>query len=265
MPNSTPKPNSRRLVRALLAALSLAAACAGCGQASPRKLHGEGTVGLYTSLPIFWPEAGGVADLLATDREAHWALAVLQERGEVVPLDTLANREGVLDLPGDALLVLAQPRPLSPDENVALDRWVRGGGRLLLFVDPLLTAHSDFALGDPRRPQDVALLSPILAHWGLELLFDETALPGEHETGWDGTGIPVNLAGHFRLIPGDARCALAAKAIVAECRLEKGRIVALADAAVLETGESRNVRSRAAALRKLLDHAQNGAATPEKR
>ena len=53
---------------------------------------------------------------------------------------------------------------------------MRGGGRVLLFADPMLTRHSAFALGDRRRPQDVVLLSPILARWRLELQFDESHL-----------------------------------------------------------------------------------------
>ena len=71
--------------------------------------------------------------------------------------------------------MMIQPRPLSPQENVALDNWVAAGGRLLLFADPALTEDSAFAIGDRRRPQDVVLLSPILARWGLELELTRTS------------------------------------------------------------------------------------------
>lgn len=156
----------------------------------------------------------------------------MEEQGRVVPLDSLAGRQG-LALPHDALLVLIQPRPLSPDENVALDAWVRGGGHVLLFADPMLTAHSAFALGDPRRPQDIAMLSPILDHWGLALEFDDAQPRGERDVEVRGATLPVNLRGQLRL-SADARCRLEADKLVADCRVGKGRAVVVADAALFD-------------------------------
>lgn len=116
-----------------------------------------GDVGLFTSLPLLWNEYGQLSELLQPENESHWAVAVLAERGTIRPLDRISP------MPQDlGLLVMAQPRPLSPDENVALDQWVRGGGRVLLFADPMLTQHSHFPIGDRRRPEGTVLLSPIL-------------------------------------------------------------------------------------------------------
>ena len=70
-------------------------------------------------------------------------------------------------------LLLAQPRALSGPENVALDAWVRGGGHLLLFADPMMTGESRFGIGDRQRPQDVILLSPILNRWCRDPQFDQ--------------------------------------------------------------------------------------------
>ena len=166
--------------KSLLACLApvLLAAC-GQGGASQADKGDAYTLGLYTSLPIAWNESADIGSLLASDGPIHWALPVLKSHGEFVPLDTLAASDGTLPLPQDATLVLAQPRPLSPQENVALDDWVRKGGHVLLLADPMLTAESAFAPGDPRRPQDIAMLSPILARWGLELEFDEAQEAGE--------------------------------------------------------------------------------------
>lgn len=61
-------------------------------------------------------------------------------------------------------------------ENVALDDWVRAGGARALFADPLLTFNSRFSIGDRRRPQDVATLSPILTR-SARLERDEDAAP----------------------------------------------------------------------------------------
>ncbi|MCW1381268.1 GldG family protein [Novosphingobium sp. KCTC 2891] len=206
-------------------------------------------LGLFTSLPILWNEAPDVAAMLApASGPPHWARTALEQRYALVPLDTLTA-------PGKLrLLLMAQPRPLSPQENVALDGWVRGGGRLLLFADPMLTWESAFALGDRRRPQDVVLLSPILAHWGLELRFDEDQPPGLREI--EGSTLPVNLAGHFALRAGGAegsRCRIVEAGFVADCAIGNGRALVVADAALLEPGDSAG--SRKAALDGLLDRA----------
>ncbi len=209
-------------------------------------------VGLFTSLPILWQEAGSVADMLRHDAPPHWALAVLEERGPVRPLDTLAPLP-----PGFDLLVLAQPRPLSAQENVALDNWVRGGGRLLLFADPMLTFASSFSLGDKRRPEDMAMLSPILARWGLELQFDEAQSAGERELLLLGGKLPVNLPGRFA--PASPDCKLLGGGIAVQCRIGRGRVLAIADAALLEPAADGEAASR----RDMLEHLLKALASAE--
>jgi hypothetical protein len=219
---------------------------AGCADAAPR-----GPIGLFTTLPLFWGESERVGDLQA-GAAPHWALTTLRETGEVLPLDSLTPEPGqyaIRDLPG---LVMAQPRALSPQENVALDAWVRGGGRLLLFADPLLTAESRYAPGDRRRPQDVALLSPILAHWGLRLEFDPDQPAGEQWSSLLGTRVPVNLAGRLVTTGKDRDCTVPGEGLAARCRLGSGVALIVADAALFETPESEPVQPRREALRALL-------------
>jgi len=193
-------------------------------------------LGLFTSLPILWRESEGIADLLGPGASPHPALAVLARHGRVSALDTLADGAAALPLAGDGLLVMAQPRPLSPQENVALDSWVRAGGRVLLFADPMLTAHSSFAIGDRRRPQDVALLSPILARWGLALSFDEAQPAGERVAEPDGVTLPVNLPGRFAPVV-DGNCRISGDGLLARCAVGQGRVTALADAALFEEAD----------------------------
>jgi hypothetical protein len=189
-------------------------------------------LGLFTSLPIYWAENDGIADALARDAPPHWARTALEADSVLVPLDTLDP--GGLDKL-DRLLV-AQPRPLAPAENVALDEWVRRGGHLLLFADPMLTAETRYAIGDRRRPQDVVLLSPILKRWGLELRFDEEQPPAERNVAFGGAALPVQLAGELVAVsPGaPATCNLGSQRIVADCRIGKGRALIVADAALLD-------------------------------
>ncbi len=236
-------------VVALLALALAGIAWLGLGRNTPR---GTEPVGLFTTLPILWAESPDLAAALDPAADPHWSRAVLARTGPLVPLDTLAGVPGAEPLKRVRRLVLAQPRVLSPQENVALDEWVRAGGHLLLLADPALTAHSDFAIADPRRPQAVALLSPILGRWGLELRFAEDQVLGEGRREVMGMDMPVNLPGHF-VTEGQGNCRLWAGGLVVTCAVGKGRVVALADAAVLEGDDPDGARARALAW--LLDMA----------
>ncbi|MBB4615259.1 motility-associated ABC transporter substrate-binding family protein [Novosphingobium taihuense] len=230
----------RFLILLLIAVVASATLWAMVGRSKPD----ERSLGLFTSLPIVWNEAGDLKGLVDGPQQAHWARAVLERHGHLVPLDTLLHISRI------EALVIAQPRPLMPEENVALDTWVRQGGHLLMFADPMLTQESAFALGDRRRPQDVALVSPILGRWGLELQFDEHQPAGLRESA--GEHVPVNLAGAFRPRTGgiDSRCSITPDGLIARCEVGKGRAVLVADAAVLEASDS--PQSRESALSDLL-------------
>lgn len=197
-------------------------------------------VGLFTSLPILWGEGEGLGDLIRNDQPQHWVRGALEKLGPVKPLDTLEQLG-----PDLKRLVVAQPRPLSPAENVALDNWVRRGGQLLLLADPMLTEPSVHAVGDPRRPQNVVLLSPILTRWGLELTFNEAQPGGVRTVPTGGPAIPVDLAGAWRTT--NPRCELEAEGLVAVCQVGQGRVLALADAEVMAAADAEAVRQPALA------------------
>lgn len=233
----------RRLSLMLVIAIAIAA---GVWLTAGRKPD-ERSLGLFTSLPIVWSEASDLKGLIDAPSGQHWAKGVLERYGHLVPLDTLLQISRL-----DALLIV-QPRPLMPEENVALDTWVRQGGKVLMFADPMLTQESAFALGDRRRPQDVALVSPILGRWGLELEFDDSQSAGLRETA--GERVPVNLPGAFRQRNGgkDSICTITPDGLIARCKVGKGRAMLVADAAVLEASDSPQLRQ--SALSELLDEA----------
>jgi hypothetical protein len=187
-------------------------------------------LGLMGTIPIYWGEAAGIDELVGGTAEAHWARAELETHFPLQPLDYL-SAEALA--PFDRLL-LAQPRALSGEENVALDAWVRGGGHLLLFADPMMTGHSRFPLGDRRRPMDVTLLSPILKHWGLTMEFAEDQPFGVRSLEAAGLTVPVNLPGRFA--EGGA-CELSADRALARCAIGEGSATILADAALLDLHE----------------------------
>ncbi|MXO72788.1 ABC transporter [Alteraurantiacibacter buctensis] len=185
---------------------------------------------LMGTIPIYWGEAGELTDLLHGGATPHWARGVLERGFELVPLDTLSAETLP---PAGGRLLLAQPRTLSAPENVALDAWVRGGGRVLLFADPLMTGHSRFAIGDRRRPQDVALLSPVLTHWGLELALADQPAPGLVPGDAGVAQFPVNQAGKLMALPAGA-CRVLGDGVAARCALGAGEVLVVADAALLD-------------------------------
>lgn len=224
-----------KAIAAVGAAALLVAGIALAGQVfpgPPPPASARPALGLFTSLPIFWAETDGMAEALDGGGRGHWAKEALETDSHLVPIDTLDDGE----LAKLERLIMAQPRPLAPAENVALDDWVRAGGRLLLFADPFLTQHSRFQLGDKRRPQDMVVLSPILRRWGLELRFDDEQPQGVREITFGGAALPVDLAGTFaRVAPGaQAECNLSAVDVIATCRIGKGSAVIVADASVLD-------------------------------
>jgi len=213
-------------------------------------------VGLFTTMPIYWGEAEELAELLRPEAASHWVRRTLEERhGIVFPLDVLdPEAEELAEL---QYLLMAQPRALAPAENVAVDDWVRDGGHLLMFVDPWLEEPSRFALGDPRRSYPAALVSPILARWGLRLEFDDQQGEGIRQVPVNGQSVSVEMAGRLSAIgqpaPASADCAIQAEGLIAQCRIGGGSALVVADAALLRADMEQPAASQS--LKALLDQA----------
>ncbi len=241
----------------LAASLALLVACNG-GTAQDEAEVVEQQVakpklGLFTTLPIFWGEAGDIAAMLEDEGETDWVRTELEKEFELVPLDTLEADA----LEGLDRVLLAQPRALAPSENVAFDRYLADGGKAVIMADPMLTRHSEFGIGDRRRPQDVVLLSPIFQRLGVELLFDEGQRQGERIMQQSGQEFPVNLAGRFEARESGASsrsCFVLEDGLLAQCVNGGGEAYLYADAALLDwEGEDPVPESRKEAFWSLLE------------
>jgi len=195
-----------------------------------------------TSLPIYWPLAADFGELARGSLPVPWQRTALEQRFELVPLDTLSPIEPlapgapVID-PLEQLehLAVIQPRGLSPADNVALDAWVRKGGELLLLLDPALTGHYELPLGDPRMPSLAALIPPVVARWGLEIRFDEAQADQPSPLELEKGSLPLFLSGTIASRPeAQSDCTISPGGALARCRIGKGRVTLLADAAVFE-------------------------------
>ena len=200
-------------------------------------------LGLMTSLPLYWPLGADMAAIASGTAETPWQRELLERGFELVPLDTLSPIAGLMEgeaetdpLAGLERLAVIQPRGLSPADNVALDAWVRKGGQLLLVLDPLLTGEYAFALGDPRRPADTALIPPVVERWGLAVAYDDTQEAtrsvqiGERD-------FTVVQAGEGSLIADANSCAILGKGVAARCTIGAGTVILIADAALFEHRE----------------------------
>lgn len=255
-----PAPSLKGALAALAALLG--ALLGGCGAGGDEATAGppdatRAELGLMTSLPLYWPLGAELSEIVSGSVPAPWQRAVLEERHALVLLDTLSPIEGLGEgaaevdpLAGLGRLAVIQPRGLAPADNVALDDWVRGGGRLLLVLDPQLTGDYDLPLGDPRRPSDAALIPPVVARWGLAISFDEDQGEGARYARIGAGTIPLRLAGTIAVSELAAgQCTLLAEGAAARCRVGQGQVTLLADAAVFEDEEpSAEARAGIAAL-----------------
>lgn len=197
----------------------------GCNDAPENKLA------IMTSLPLVLGEAS-VEQVVKGENSPAPIYDILKENYDVTPLDSADDRLLQFDL-----LLLAQTRAYTPEEYVALDDWVQSGGALLILSDAALQWHSEYSLGDKRRPLFTSLLSPLFSHWGLEqiLLIED---PEEHiitmgdydiSTVTPGEWIKKEAQNNKEAGNGKLRCSISANKFEADCSIGKGRVILIAD------------------------------------
>jgi len=206
-------------IAAILAALAIVAVVRGDETASipSRPQKQRPTLLLLTSLPLVFGED------FSLRQNGSPALRALQRRYLVEPISVTDSSE----LGKGRLLLMAHPLAQPAEDLVALDKWVRSGGRLLLLADPMLEWPSERPLGDPLRPPPMFMDTGLLAHWGLRLDAPDKRGPRTQKLGgYDVTTVsPGELFGSCRIAP---------DRLVAKCRIGKGRATVIADADLLD-------------------------------
>ena len=199
---------------------------------------GERPVLLYlSSLPILFGED------FSLDTPASPVLETLRTRFALVPID-------VTDPPSLAkgrLLFMAQPRAQPPENLVALDDWVRRGGRAVLFADPVLEWPSGKPPTDPTGPPRSFADTGLLGHWGVRL--DAPDERGPARVRIEGRDVAT-------LSPGvlNGGCRIENGGLIADCAIGKGRAIVVADADFLNVGgEAPEAAGNVAAIESLLD------------
>jgi hypothetical protein len=209
------------LILGLIAGLAIAAAAGlllAVAGGSPRPLPPRAAADrpvllLLTSLPLVFGEQ------FSLEGGGSPALSQLETRYKVVPISVASPAE----LAKGRLLLMAHPLAQPAEDLVALDSWVRGGGRLLLLADPMVEWPSERPLGDPLRPVPMFMDTGLLGHWGLRLDAPDERGPQRGELA--GFGIVTVSPGALT-----GRCPTAAAGLVAHCRIGRGRATVVADA-----------------------------------
>ena len=168
---------------------------------------------LLTSLPLLFGEGFGL------EGGGSPALAAIESRYRIIPISVTSPAE----LGKGRLLLMAHPLAQQARNLVALDRWVRGGGRVLLLADPWLEWPSERPLGDPLRAPPMFMDTGLLKHWGLRL--EPPAMRGERESRFGGRGVLTVSPGRL-----SGRCRISADGLVAHCRIGRGEATVVADA-----------------------------------
>jgi len=183
-----------------------------------------------TSLPLVWGEGASMESILSGEAEPAPIYRYWRDRYDIVAVDSLEN---LVDENPD-IVILAQPRAMDPADLADLDAWVRAGGAAIILTDPDLLWSSDLPLGDPRRPLVSGLLSPLLDHWGLELVADtenRTDLVrlrlGSHVFATRGVGMLEHVAAKAGA---GARCDTGEGGFLARCKIGQGQAIVVADA-----------------------------------
>ena len=171
------------------------------------------TLMLLTSLPIVFGEQ------FAIDGGGSPALQALESRYRVRSISVTSPGE----LRSGNLLLMAHPLAQTAENLVALDEWVRRGGRVMLLADPMLEWPSERPLGDPLRPAPMFSDTGLLARWGLRL--DTPANPGPKMQKLAELQVMTDSPGTLH-----GSCRTSADRLMADCQVGKGRAIVVADA-----------------------------------
>jgi len=183
-------------------------------------------VTMLTGLPLRWA-GDDLPEMIAAGAQDDPALARIEADGPVLLVDSLADH---VPPPGGTLL-LAHPRALAPRELVAVDAFVRGGGRAVILADALSGWPARYPLGDPRNPPVTSLLTPLLDHWDITLGAAPVGERAAQAHDVDGRRLRLFSAGRFEHLP--PGCKPFAGARIAHCPIGAGEAWLVGDADLL--------------------------------
>ena len=180
-------------VPSAIAALLLLSQCTATESPS-ESLEGKPRIQLMTSLPLVWGDDASMEMILSGESDPAPIYRYWQARYDIAAVDSL--------------------------ENLAQD-------------DPDLVWPSELPIADPRRPLASGLLSPLLGHWGLELVAAEKDRVAV-DLSFGGDSFATRGIGKLVPLPDgadpDVRCKGSAADFIMQCSVGLGQASIIADA-----------------------------------
>lgn len=212
-----------------IVALLVLAQCSAADTA-PDRQQPKPRIQLMTSLPLVWGDDASMESILSGGSEPAPIYRYWQGQYDIAAIDSLEN----LAQDDPDIVILAQPRAMDPADLTILDAWVRLGGDVIILTDPDLVWPSALPLGDTRRPLASGLLSPLLGHWGLELVADAQKSADAVDLRFDGFSFATRGVGKLQPMAGapavNVRCKPGATDFIVQCSVGLGRASIIADA-----------------------------------
>ncbi len=198
-------------------------------ESPPENRETRPRIQLMTSLPLVWGDDASMESILSGGSEPAPIYRYWQGQYDMAAVDSLENLAG--DDPD--IVILAQPRAMDPADLTVLDAWVRAGGDVIILTDPDLLWPSALPLGDSRRPLASGLLSPLLGHWGLELVAADKNSAAV-DLGFGSYSFATRGVGKLEPVAAsavsDVRCKTSAADFIARCSVGLGQASIVADA-----------------------------------
>jgi len=216
------------LAAALLAGLLLPARLWLWPIDAPGATESRPRLAVMTSLPLGPVRGRAISEVLTGGEGPDPVATALSRHFRLEFIDFLSAPPLIA---GEGRLLLAHPRALQPEELVALDYWIREGGKALILADPALAWPSSLPLGDPRRPPVTSLLDPLLTHWGVALEPAQDSRNINRRRMDDGRLLATMGGSRFGLSTRD--CVPEAEALLARCRIGRGEALLVADSDLL--------------------------------
>ncbi len=222
-------PGFWQTVPSAIAALLVLAQCSGT-ETPPDHRQVRPRVQLMTSLPLVWGDDASMESILSGGSEPAPIYRYWQGQYDIAAVDSLEN----LAQDDPDLVILAQPRAMDPADLTILDAWVRMGGDVIILTDPDLVWPSALPLGDSRRPLANGLLSPLLGHWGLELVAAAEKNTDIVDIGFGSYSFATRGVGKLEPMKAskasNVRCKTSAADFIVHCSVGRGQASVVADA-----------------------------------
>lgn len=216
-------------VASAIGALLLLAQCS-AAETPPDRSQTRPRIQLMTSLPLVWGDDASMESILTGGSESAPIYRYWQGQYAIAAVDSLEN----LAEDDPDIVILAQPRAMDPADLTVLDTWVRAGGDVIILTDPDLVWPSALPLGDSRRPLASGLLSPLLGHWGLELVAATEKNTDAVDIRFGSYSFTTRGVGKLEPMttntPSNVRCKASAADFIVQCSVGRGQASIIADA-----------------------------------